>query len=53
MRDPNRIEPLLAKVAAAWKKHPDLRFGQFMINFFGSCNRDPFYFEDDAWEVAL
>ena len=53
MRDPNRIEPLLAKVAEAWKKYPDLRFGQFMCNFFGACSRDPFYFEDDAWEVAL
>lgn len=53
MRDPNRIDPLLAKLGEAWKKHPDQRFGQFMVNFFSLCNRDPFLPEDDVWEVAL
>ena len=53
MRDLNRIDPLLAKVGEAWKKHPDWRFGQFMMNFFGSCRRDPFHPEDDEWMVAL
>lgn len=53
MRDPNRIYPLLDKLARAWKKQPDLRFGQFMTNLFYQCGRDPFYIEDDVWEVAL
>lgn len=53
MRNPNRIEPLLAKLAEAWHKYPDQRFGQFMCNFFGACQVDSFYYEDDAWMVAL
>lgn len=55
MRDPNRIDPLLAKLGEAWKKNPDLRFGQFMSIFFirCGCERDPFYLEDDAWEAAI
>ena len=53
MRDPNRIDPLLAKLAEAWRKWPDQRFGQFMCNFFEACQVDPFYIEDDYWEVAL
>lgn len=48
MRDPKRIEPLLAKLAEAWHKYPDQRFGQFMCNFFGACQVDSFYYEDDA-----
>ena len=31
-RDPNRIEPMLAKLAELWKKAPDLRLGQFLLN---------------------
>ena len=53
MRNPNRIEPFLEKVAKVWHKWPDQRFGQLMVNFFGDCKRDPFFPEEDAWEVAL
>ena len=53
MRDPNRIAPLLKKLAEAWSKWPDQRFGQFVYNFFGACQIDPFYIEDDYWEIAL
>ena len=53
MRDPNRIEPLLARVAEAWDRYPDLRFGQFMCNFFGSCRCDVFHIEDDYCLAAL
>ena len=53
MRDPKRIEPFLEKLAQAWHKYPDLRFGQLMVNFFGACQRDPFFAEEDEWEVAL
>lgn len=37
MRDPARIDPLLEKLGEAWKKYPDMRFGQFMDNFFSVC----------------
>ena len=53
MRDPNRIDPLLAKLGEAWKKYPDQRFGQFLGNFFALCDQDFFYPEDDAWLAAL
>ena len=53
MRDPNRIEPFLKKVAKVWHKWPDLRFGQLMMNFFTACKEDPFYIEDGALEIAL
>lgn len=53
MRDINRIDPLLAKLGEAWKKWPDQRFGQFMVNFFWECKCDPFFYEDDVWMEAL
>lgn len=53
MRNPERIDPLLAKLGEAWKKYPDQRFGQFMANFFGTCKRDVFFPEDDVWMVAI
>ena len=53
MRDPNRIDPLLEKLGEAWKKTPDLRFGQFMTVFFNVYGKDPFYAEDDAWMVGI
>lgn len=53
MRDPNRIDLLLAKLGEAWKKYPDLQFGQFLTNFFGVCQQDIWQTEDDEWMVGL
>lgn len=53
MRDPNRIDPLLAKLGEAWKKHPDLRFGQFIEYFFSKYGKSPFPVEDDVWLVGI
>lgn len=50
MRDPNRIDEFCARLAAAWKKIPDWRFGQFMCNVLGDMSasgRDPFFPEED------
>ena len=47
MRDINRIDPFLAKLGECWKKVPDWRFGQLMVNFLGQLNRDPFFPEED------
>lgn len=51
MRDPNRIEPIMAELTEMWKKQPDMRLGQFLCNILGEAdtvtNRDPFYVEDD------
>ena len=32
MRDKNRIRPFLNRIAEEWEKHPDLRFGQFVMD---------------------
>ena len=55
MRDPNRIKRILEKIGNLWKVSPDLRFGQFLQNIFGSAIRDqPIYFkEDDEVEKIL
>lgn len=53
MRDPNRIEPLLEKLAEAWRKYPDQRFGQFLTSFFSMCQHDIWHTEDDEWMVGL
>jgi hypothetical protein len=32
MRDPDRIDPLLAQLAELWRLSPDLRLGQLLSN---------------------
>ncbi len=49
-RDPNRILPLLTRIAAVWAANPDERLGQLVANAarvlrHGDC--DPFYIEDE------
>lgn len=50
MRDPNRIYPMMERIAERWKTEcPDWRFGQLIINFirwYGDC----FFVEDDRFE---
>lgn len=46
MRDINRIDNVCAKIAEQWKRLPDWRFGQLMVNFM-SAYGDPFYWEED------
>lgn len=47
MRDPKRIDKFCWRLAEAWKKVPDWRFGQLMVNCLCSMDRDPFFPEDD------
>lgn len=47
MRDPKRIDKFCWRLAEAWKKVPDWRFGQLMVNCLGSMDRDPFFPEDE------
>lgn len=50
MRDPNRIFPMMNKMAILWQeKVPDWRFSQLMMNFLGWLGRDPFYMEDEEF----
>ena len=48
MRDINRIRPFCERLAAAWERFPDLRFGQFIFNVYSRhTSGDPFFVEDD------
>lgn len=45
MRDPERIDKILAMLGEVWHKNPDLRLGQLIYNVFS----DPYYLEDDIF----
>ncbi len=47
MRNPDRIDPFLERLSKAWKRVPDWRFGQLMVNISRSMDRDMFFPEDD------
>lgn len=46
MRDIKRIRRFCNRLASAWEKVPDWRFGQFMVNLMRYMNKDPFFPED-------
>lgn len=52
MRDPNRIEPMLALIRKVWYSNPDLRLTQLIMNAL-AINKDPYYIEDEHLERAL
>ena len=48
VRRKDRIRPFCERLAVAWEKYPDMRFGQFICNVYAmELKRDPFYIEDD------
>lgn len=47
MRDIERIDKFCNELAQYWKKVPDWRFGQLIMNILGTCPRDPFFIEED------
>ena len=50
-RDTGRIQPFCEKLAKAWEKLPDWRFGQLMVNLIrdyeAEHGRDIFFLEED------
>ncbi len=52
MRDPKRIDTILALIAAAWRKYPDLRLMQLLAVVI-QHGGDHFYVEDDELEKRL
>ena len=48
MRNPERIDEFCTRLAAAWKRLPDWRFGQLICNCFGELaqQKDPFFPEE-------
>lgn len=57
MRDPKRIEKVLATIRDAWVTCPDLRLGQIMVNATpgpsDDVHRPLFYLEDDVLEKRI
>lgn len=51
MRDPARIDPLIEDLHDLWKRYPDMRLCQLIVNLTNST--DPFYVEDTALEQAI
>jgi len=47
MRDPKRIKPILEIIEKLWKKNPELRLTQLLMNAL-SMNSDPYFIEDDT-----
>ncbi len=51
MRDPNRIDQLLARLKTIWERNPDLRLAQLFLNM-----GDPYvlyYVEDEELMKAM
>ncbi len=52
MRDPERIDKVLKLIEKIWKRYPDWRLCQLIINSL-RINYDPYYIEDDTLYDAL
>lgn len=54
MRDPKRIDRILKLIENSWKRYPDLRLGQLLINL-GIVKDDvaTWRIEDKDWEEYL
>ncbi len=50
MRDPSRIDEMLAALRDIWEESPDLRLGQLIVNAIRPADPCPeiFYIEDDG-----
>jgi hypothetical protein len=55
MRDPQRIDGVLAAIKEAWRLNPDLRLGQLIINTVRPAEPCPevFYIEDEQLLARL
>jgi hypothetical protein len=47
VRKVERIPKFLKELVKYWQKVPDWRFGQLVSNVFGTCERDPFFYEEN------
>ena len=53
MRNPSRIDGVLAEIKTVWQKVPDWRFMQLMCNLQRMYGSDMFYIEDDRFVEIL
>jgi len=47
MRDPKRIDKIIKKLQELWKRHPDWRFTQLLLNIVEIKSPALFYMEDE------
>lgn len=47
VRRAERIDEFCDKLKEYWHRVPDWRFGQLIVNFMGTLDRDPFFPEED------
>ena len=53
MRDINRIDNILEEIKKVWKKNPDLRFTQLIVNVMSARGSDLYYTEDEKFIQML
>jgi hypothetical protein len=55
MRDPARIDPLLSQLGQLWRRHPQLRLAQLLVNLANPANPCPeiYYLDDDELATRL
>lgn len=47
MRDPNRIDEIIERLTKVWKKHPNMRLGQMIMNAEFYAKVSLFFVEDE------
>ena len=52
-RDPERIDPMLSALGELWRRHPDYRLTQLIVNLTGKVAPEVFYFEDEPLERQI
>lgn len=53
MRDIDRIDKILQEINEVWKKYPDLRFTQLIVNVMSAKGSDLYYMEDERFIKIL
>lgn len=53
MRDINRIDKVLEEINEVWKRYPDLRFTQLIVNVMSAKGSDLYYMEDERFIKIL
>lgn len=52
MRNPARIDEIFKELEIYWKKRPDMRLSQIIMNAYGRPG-DPYQFKDDELLIKL
>lgn len=53
MRDIERIDKILQEINEVWKRYPDLRFTQLIVNVMSAKGSDLYYMEDERFIKIL